>query len=381
MRLLLITDTYPPDINGVARTLSTLAGGLANRGHVVEIVTTLAAKAGETDVLKRHVMMALPLLGYPGLHMGIATTWKMLSMFSTFKPDVLYVATETPLGIASIRAAAQLGIPVISGFHTNFQSYLENYHLPGLEYVAQKFLRHIHNQTARTLTPSADSAAMLQRWGVTHVGVMGRGVDTDLFSPMRRSQALRSSWGADDETPVAIYVGRVAAEKNLPLLMKAFAAFREKHPKAPCVVVGDGPRLKALQAEYPDFHYLGAKIGTDLADCYASADVFVFPSTSETFGNVVLEAMSSGLVPVAYDYAAPRQVIRHGENGCLASFDDADAFLHATRASSQIWDSTPVRSAARVSAGQLGWQRVIEQFEGELLAVQAQTPTPIVLAP
>jgi len=222
---------------------------------------------------------------------------------------------------------------------------------------------------------------MLQRWGVTHVGVMGRGVDTDLFNPARRSQALRSSWGADNETPVAIYVGRVAAEKNLPLLMKDFAAFREKHPKAPCVVVGDGPRLKALQAEYPDFLYLGAKIGTDLADCYASADVFVFPSTSETFGNVVLEAMSSGLVPVAYDYAAPRQVIRHGENGFLAAFDDADAFLQATRESSQIWDSVPIRSAARVSAGQLGWQRVIEQFEGELLAVQAQTPTPVTLAP
>ena len=381
MRLLLITDTYPPDINGVARTLSTLAGGLAERGHVVEIVTTLAAKTGETESLKRHVTMALPLIGYPGLRMGIATTWKMMAMFESFKPDVLYVATETPLGIASIRAAAKMGIPVVSGFHTNFQSYLENYSLPGLEFVAQNFLRHIHNQTVRTLTPSADSAAMLQRWGVANVGVMGRGVDTDLFSPARRSVVLRSSWGADEKTPVAIYVGRVAAEKNLPLLVKAFAAFREKHPKAPCVVVGDGPRLKALQAEHPEFLYLGAKTGTDLAECYASADVFVFPSISETFGNVVLEAMSSGLIPVAYDYAAPRQVIRHGENGCLAAFDDDDAFLSATRESAQIWDSALIRSEARVSAGQLGWQRVIEQFEAELLAVQAQTPTPIVLAP
>ena len=180
---------------------------------------------------------------------------------------------------------------------------------------------------------------------------------------------------------MAIYVGRVAAEKNLPLLMKAFGVFREQHPLAPCVVVGDGPRLKALQAEHPEFLYLGAKTGTDLAECYASADIFVFPSTSETFGNVVLEAMSSGLIPVAYDYAAPRQVIRHGENGCLAAFDDDAAFLSATRESAQIWDSALIRSEARVSAGQLGWQRVIEQFEAELLAVQAQTPTPIVLVP
>lgn len=373
MRLLLITDTYPPDINGVARTLSTLAGGLAERGHVVEIVTTLDVKTGETESLKRHVTLALPLIGYPGLRMGIATTWKMKAMFGSFKPDVLYVATETPLGIASIRAAAKLGIPVVSGFHTNFQSYLENYHLPGLEYVAQSFLRNIHNQTARTLTPSADTAAMLQRWGIKDVGVLGRGVDTELFSPARRSVALRATWGADERTPVAIYVGRVAAEKNLPLLMKAFATFREKHPKAPCVVVGDGPRLKSLQAEHPEFLYLGAKTGTDLADCYASADVFVFPSTSETFGNVVLEAMSSGLVPVAYDYAAPRQVIRHGENGCLAAFDDAQAFLYATRESASLWDSEALRAAARVAAGKLGWQRVIEQFESELLTAQSKT--------
>lgn len=374
MRLLLITDTYPPDINGVARTLSTLAGGLAACGHVVEIVTTLAAKTGETEALKRHVTMALPLIGYPGLRMGIATTWKMMAMFESFKPDVLYVATETPLGIASIRAAAKMGIPVVSGFHTNFQSYLENYSLPGLEFVAQNFLRHIHNQTARTLTPSADTAAMLQRWGIKDVVVLGRGVDTELFSPARRNAALRATWGADEKTPVAIYVGRVAAEKNLPLLMKAFAAFREKHPKAPCVVVGDGPRLKALQAEHPEFLYLGAKTGTDLADCYASADVFVFPSTSETFGNVVLEAMSSGLLPVAYDYAAPRQVIRHGENGCLAAFDDAQAFLSATLESASLWDSEALRAAARLAASKLGWQRVIEQFEGELLTAQSKTP-------
>jgi glycosyltransferase involved in cell wall biosynthesis len=370
MRLLLITDTYPPDINGVARTLSTLAAGLANRGHEVEIITTLPAKPGEEEILKRHVTRALPLIGYPGLRMGIATTWKMMSMFESFKPDVLYVATETPLGIASIRAAAKMGIPVVSGFHTNFQSYLENYSLPGLEYFAQSILRSVHNQTARTLTPSADTAAMLQRWGIANVGVLGRGVDTDLFSPARRSAALRASWGADDHTPVAIYVGRVAAEKNLPLLMKAFSAFREKYPQAPCVLVGDGPRLKALQTEHPEFLYLGAKTGTDLAECYASADVFVFPSTSETFGNVVLEAMSSGLVPVCYDYAAPRQVIRHLENGCLAAFDDSEAFLAATRESATIWNSAAIREAARIAAGQLGWQRVIEQFEGELLAVQ-----------
>jgi glycosyltransferase involved in cell wall biosynthesis len=275
----------------------------------------------------------------------------MRSLFLHFQPEALYVATETPLGIASIRAARQMRIPVVSGFHTNFHTYLENYHLPGLEKAAQKLLCYIHNQTARTLTPSADSATMLERWGIQNVGILGRGVDTDLFSPARRSAELRRSWGVENENvPVAIYVGRVAAEKNLTLLMRAFTAFREHHSGAACVVVGDGPRLKALMAEHPECIYTGAKTGTALAECYASADVFLFPSVSETFGNVVLEAMSSSLLPVAFDYAAPRQVIRQGISGWLAEFNDDAAFLTMTHEAARTWNDGTMRAAARRAA-------------------------------
>ncbi len=369
MRFLLITDTFPPDINGVARTLATLATGLQKRGHEVEIVTTLEASEPEAESLKRHVIMSMPLPGYPGLRVGFATTWQMLALFEAFKPDALYVATETPLGIASIRAAQKMKIPVVSGFHTNFQTYLEDYSLPGLESVAQGLLRSLHNQTARTLTPSADTAAMLEKWGINNVGVLGRGVDTELFDPARRSAELRQTWGADDATPVAIYVGRIAAEKNLDLLVRSFAAFREVHPGAPCVVVGDGPKLKSLQNDHPEFIYTGAKTGTDLAVHYASGDLFLFPSITETFGNVVLEAMSSGLIAVAYDYAGPRLMIRDGQNGWLAAFDDEAAFLTQTRLAAAQWKESHLRSAARQAAHDLGWQRVIEQFEGELQAV------------
>lgn len=371
MKLMLITDTYPPDINGVARSLSTFAAGLAARGHELEVVTTLAAPEDEPDLLPRHVVTSMPLPGYPGLRIGFSTTRQMQSRFEKFRPDVLYVATETPLGIASIRAASRLGIPVVSGFHTNFQTYLEEYHLPGLEAVATGLLRGIHNQTFRTLTPSADTAAMLQRWGIVNVGVLGRGVDTELFSPIQRRAALRKEWGVDDSAPVAVYVGRVAAEKNLPLLMRAFAIFREVHPNAACVVVGDGPRLKALQAEHPECLYLGARRGVELAECYASADYFLFPSSSETFGNVVLEAMSSGLVTVAYDYAAPRLVMRPGENGFLASFEDEAAYLDKVREAAGLWGGSrlpAIREAARQAAGDYGWKRVVEQFEAELQA-------------
>lgn len=370
MRVLIVTDTYPPDINGVARTLYTLGAGLQRRGHVVEVVTTVD---GERDGLPRHVMHSMPLPGYPGLRFGFASTRQMVELFDAFRPDVLYVATETLMGISAIRAAGKREIPVVSGFHTNFQNYLEDYHLPGLETVAQGVLRTIHNQTARTLTPSADTAAMLERWGIQNVGVLGRGVDTEMFDPIRRDAELRQSWGADESTPVAIYVGRVAAEKNLELVVRSFDVFKEVQPKARMVIVGNGPRLESLKQERPEFHYAGARTGTDLAAHYASGDVFLFPSITETFGNVVLEAMAAGLGVVAYDYAAPRLLIRSGENGWLAPFNEEAAFLAQTRAAAAAWQDEELRFAARQSAFDLGWERVIEQFEHELASVMPKS--------
>jgi glycosyltransferase involved in cell wall biosynthesis len=367
MRVLIVTDTFPPDINGVARTLSTLGEGLQRRGHAVQVVTTVEDVKG--GGLKRHVMHSMPLPGYPGLRFGFSSARQLLEIFDGFRPEVLYVATEGVMGISAIRAAGKREIPVISGFHTNFQTYLEDYNLPGMESIAQGALRVLHNHTARTLTPSVDTAAMLEGWGIQNVGVMGRGVDTDLFHPQRRDPALRRNWGADESIPVAIYVGRVAAEKNLDLVVRAFAAFRETRPDARMVFVGDGPRLASLKEEHPEFHYAGARTGEDLAAHYASGDVFLFPSVTETFGNVVLEAMSAGLGVVGYDYAAPRILIRDGENGWLAPLGDETAFLVQSRAAAAAWNDTKLRDAARQTAFDLGWERVIEQFERELASV------------
>jgi glycosyltransferase involved in cell wall biosynthesis len=364
MRVLIVTDTFPPDINGVARTLSTLGEGLQRRGHAVQVVTTVEDVCGSG--LKRHVMHSMPLPGYPGLRFGFSSARQFLEIFDVFRPEVLYLATEGVMGISAIRAAGKREIPVISGFHTNFQTYLEDYNLPGMKSVAQGALRLLHNHTARTLTPSADTAAMLEGWGIQNVGVMGRGVDTELFHPKRRDDVLRRNWGADETTPVAIYVGRVAAEKNLDLAVRAFAVFREVCPGARMVFVGDGPRLASLKDEHLEFHYAGARTGEDLAAHYASGDVFLFPSITETFGNVVLEAMSAGLGVVAFDYAAPRLLIRSGENGWLAPLGDETAFLAQVRAAADAWNDTALRHAARQTAFDLGWERVIEQFEHEL---------------
>ncbi len=373
MRVLIVTDTFPPDINGVARTLNTLGEGLQRRGHSLAVITTV--EAAQPGGLQRHVAHSMPLPGYPGLRMGFSSTRQMLEIFDHFRPDVLYVATETLMGVAAIRAAGKREIPVVSGFHTNFQTYLEDYHLPGMEMVARGILRSIHNHTARTLTPSTDTAAMLKRWGIKNVGVMGRGVDTELFDPAKRSAELRRSWGADETTAVAIYVGRIAAEKNLDLAARAFAVFREVQPGARMVFVGDGPKLESLKEQHPEFHYAGARTGEDLAAHYASGDVFLFPSISETFGNVVLEGMASALGVVAFDYAAPRLLVEDSVNGWLAPFGDENAYLSKVRQAASSWNSTPLRQAARRAAFDLGWERVITQFEQELAtAIQPAAP-------
>ena len=372
MRILVVTDTYPPDINGVAKSLQTLSECLAKRGHAVEVVTTLEAFGQELG-LPRHVMSSMPLPGYETLRMGFASSREIGILLDSFRPEVLYVATETPLGIAAIRAAAKRHLPVVSGFHTNFQSYLEDYHFPGMETVASSILRSIHNATARTLTPSQETASMLTQWGIRNVGVLGRGVDTDLFNPKRRNPELRRSWGADAATPVAICVGRIAAEKNLQLAIRAFEALRNHEPRARLVLVGDGPRLETMRREHPKAIYAGTRAGTDLAEHYASADVFLFPSITETFGNVVLEAMASGLGVLAFDYAAARLLINDGESGWLVPFGDEDAFVNRTQAIATQWKDTTLRQVARNSACHHGWNRVIEQFEHEL-AMASPTP-------
>ncbi len=370
MRVLIVSDTFPPDINGVARTLHMLGEGLGRRGHRVQVVTT--SEAQENEGMKRQVMASVPLPGYPGLRLGVASSRQLQEIIEGFAPDVLYVATEALMGIAAIRAAGRCGVPVVSGFHTNFQTYLEDYHLPGLEMLAQGVLRSIHNHTARTLTPSADTAQMLEHWGIKNVGVMGRGVDTDRFDPAKRSVELRRLWGAEDEsTPVAIYVGRIAVEKNIGLVVRAFEKVRSVQPAARMVFVGDGPRLEALKQECPEFHYAGARVGDDLARHYASGDLFLFPSMTETYGNVVLEAMASGLGVVAFDYAAPRVLIRSGGNGWLAPLGDEKTYLNQVGLAAAVWNDVTLRGAARQTASVLGWERVIEQFEHELATVMA----------
>jgi glycosyltransferase involved in cell wall biosynthesis len=338
------------------------------RGHEVDIITTIDDSRAENANHGVHVeaIAALPLPGYEGVRLGLSSRQFFADRIAQLRPDALYVAVETFMGWNAIRAARHCAVRVISGFHTNFHAYSRDYRLPLLRNLVMRYFRWLHNRTARTLAPSEGTAAQLRSEGVENVGVLGRGVDTALFNPAKRDASLRASWGATEETPVAIFVGRLAAEKNLPLAVAAFQRITDANPSARCVFVGDGPKAAWLRRTYPQFIHAGARVGEDLARHYASADLFIFPSLTETFGNVLTEALASGLVTVSFDYAAAKQHVRHGENGFVAKPEDSTAFLDATRQALDACWKPPLRQEARATAQNLSWPVIVEQFEREL---------------
>lgn len=374
MNIMIVTDTYPPDINGVARTLQTFAHGLSERGHKVVVVTTTAdhEDQGRKAGVKVIGMSAMPLPGYAGIRIGLVSRRQMEELITIHQTEAMYVAVESLMGLNAVRAAGRMGVSTVSGFHTNFHTYSQDYSLPILRQGAESYLRHVHNRTARTLTPSESTAQQLRDMGIRNVGVLGRGVDTKLFNPDRRDLALRKEWGVvSDDTPVAMFVGRIAAEKNLPLVVKSFQQIMQQKPDARCVFVGDGPMAAELKSSYPEFIHAGARTGTDLARYYASADLFIFPSLSETFGNVITEAMASGLVTVSFNYAATLQNVKHGVNGFAATYGEEDSFLRTVNEALEHSHHSAIRNAAVSTAAGLSWDAIIAQFEHELRTAAA----------
>ncbi|OLF55929.1 glycosyltransferase family 4 protein [Pseudomonas chlororaphis] len=370
LHITLITETFPPEINGVANTLGRLCDGLRARGHQVELIRPRQG-SDQSRVSDDGLLLCRgwPLPGYPGLQWGQSSMHKLLRRWKRQRPDVLYIATEGPLGLSALRAARRLGISVVSGFHTNFQQYSSQYGLGLLTRLLTHYLRWFHNRSKLTLVPSASQRLELERRNFERLALLSRGVDSQLFHPAKRLGELRESWGLRSDDIAVIHVGRLAPEKNLGLLKRCFEQLQRTYPQQPMklIVVGDGPQRAELQKELPDAVFCGSQRGEALASHYASGDLFLFPSLTETFGNVVLEALASGLAVVAYDQAAAAQHIRHGYNGVLAMPGDESAFCDATNWLLEEPETLRrVRLNARQHASRQGWAAIIEQFETQL---------------
>ncbi|MDO9461584.1 MAG: glycosyltransferase, partial [Alphaproteobacteria bacterium] len=273
------------------------------------------------------------------------------------------------LGWSALHAALQLRLPVVSDFRTNFHAYSQHYGLAWLRHPIMVYLRKFHNRSACTMVPTEGLKAELAASGFKRLRVVSRGVDTQLFNPSRRSDAVRASWGAGAGTKVALSVGRLAPEKNLGTLVAAYEAMRRVDAGLRLVLVGDGPERAGLSQRCPDAVFAGLRRGEDLAAHYASADMFLFPSVTETFGNVVPEAMASGLPVLGYDYAAAGQLIRSGINGVLARLDDgADFCASAVRLAKAGEWLRAMGAHARGTACGLDWGRIVAAIEAEYAA-------------
>src|SRR6185503_6559300 len=269
-------------------------------------------------------------------------------------------------------------------FRTNFHAYSQHYGLGWLRKTIVGYLRGFHNRTACTMVPTTAMRRQLEALGFANLEVVSRGVDSARFDPARRSAALRAQWGAGDDTRVVLCVSRLAQEKNIELVWRAFEAIAGSGIDARLVLVGDGPLRAALQRRCPDAVFAGVRRGDDLAAHYASADLFLFPSLTETFGNVVPEAMASGLPVVAFDCASAAQLVTP-DSGALAPPADAEAFIeHALRIAQDRGALRARGQQARGRAALLDWRHVVDDLEAVLLHAvlrHAANQSPLLLRP
>lgn len=385
LRVALVTETYPPEVNGVAATFARVVDGLRERGHSLQLVRPrqFAADTGATpgDRFSEVLVRGLPIPRYPGLRAGLPAAATLRRLWTAQRPDVVHLVTEGPLGWSGLRAARQLAIPVVSDFRTNFHAYTGHYGMAWLGAPMEAWLRHFHNRCDRSMVPTARLAQELAARGFERLSVIARGVDAQRFHPLHRSPALRASWGAGADTLVVLCVGRLAPEKNLDTVIDAWHTMQANRPDTRLVLVGDGPDRARLQQRCPSATYAGTLRGDDLARAYASADTFLFASMTETFGNVVPEAMASGLAVLAYDHAAAGELVHSGHNGLLAPLADRDAFL---RMAMHLAVDTAARrrmgERARSTALSLDWQRIVAGVEDEYRAAMTRRghPGPVI---
>lgn len=367
IRLAVVTETWPPEINGVANTIHKLITGLLELGHYhMHLVRPVQKHRASIKhpALQETLVPGFSLPVYGELKMGSLCYIRLRKLWQQQRPDVVQIVTEGPLGYSAMKAAKSLNIPVFSDFHTNFDQYSQYYQLGIFFRLAKWYLRHLHNQTALTLVPTRQMINKLETEGYKHLGLLARGVDTNMFTPARRSESLRTSLGLKPDQLLVVMVTRMAKEKNIELAIHTFYAIRKQVPDARFLLVGDGPERKLLQKKHPDCLFAGAKRGENLARYYASGDLFLYPSRSETFGNVITEAMASGLAVVAFDYAATAQHIRSGENGCAIPLHDDEAFIQAgIELATSPEQCRAMGQQAHISAQTLSWNSVVSDLD------------------
>ena len=365
MRILYCTDTFPPQVNGVSVVTAASVAGMQSRGWECAVVNPRYPKPygdafvsdapGLSAVTIHEKLPSIPFPPYPDIRLAAPLYGRVRDVARHFRPDIIHCQTEFMIGRLGQRAAAECHIPLVSSYHTDFSRYTESYGLPRLRASVTRYIARFHARSQRVYTPSEPARDDLRRMGVSHVEVWGRGVDVAQFTPDRRDDAWRQRLGIGGGF-VFLHVGRLAAEKNVQLILDAFARFRSAHPDVDAwlVVAGAGPSLPALrEGAPPRVAFLGnLDRHAVLPSLYASADAFVFASETETLGLVVLEAMASGLPVIATPAGGVADNLRDGENGLAFPPRDADGMASCM---ARVTLDQPLR--ARLGANALQWAR------------------------
>ncbi|CAM4359428.1 hypothetical protein F901_00477 [Acinetobacter dispersus] len=379
LRIAIVTETWPPEINGVALSMMQLCQGLQRLGHKILLVRpTQKAVCTEFHPEQECLVMSQPIPKYPSIQFGWPQYIKVSKAFEKFAPDVVHIVTEGPLGLTALQAAKSRKIAVSSGFHSAFHDFSRFFDLAFLVKPIQRYLTWFHNSTDVTCVPSQYTEQALRGFGVTcPLVVVGRGVDTEKFSPQHRSQPLRQQWGVDADTRVMLYVGRLSPEKEVDVLIKSFHALQAQQGKnVKFVIVGDGPDRARLgkMAQSDDIIFMGSLSGRGLSAAYASADVFAFASQADTFGNVVLEAIASGLAVVAYDYVCAHQHVKPNVTGWLTPLGQTDHLIQSICQLPALPQLRQMGLLASESVQQSSWQFPVQQLEQALYQVVRSLP-------
>jgi glycosyltransferase involved in cell wall biosynthesis len=323
LRVAYFTESLLPHVDGVSLTLVRLFATLEREGVDFRVYSPFepgdAVSWGDRvrGVRYAHVPRR------PEYRVSLPPPRGAAAELAAWRPDLVHVVSPTPMAIWAQRWARRAGVPAVASFHTHFVSYFRYYGAPWAERGGWAALRWFYRRCARVYAPSHSIIRELAAHGITHVDLWTRGIDLARFSPARRDAALRAELGVSDEVPLLLLVSRLVKEKDLADLVEVDRLLRGRGVSFRLALVGDGPMRAELEALLPHAHFAGHQAGTELARWYASADVFVFPSTTETFGNVVLEALASGLPAVVVDRGGPPDQIEGGETGYIARANDA----------------------------------------------------------
>lgn len=313
MKVALYAGMFKKDQDGATKTLYELIDSLLANGFEVG-VWGFSMTPQQRNGLRLFHIASIPLPIYPDYKLTIPNPWLKMQL-QDFSPDLIHVTVPDMTGIFMIRLAHQMNIPVLTSYHTDFPSYLESYHLNFLYKPAWKYFKWFYNKSELVLAPTDEIIQKLSEHGIQNIKLWSRGIHLDQYSPKFRSETLRNTWEAQDKM-VILYCGRFVWYKDLETFIGVYELFMKNGPEnVRFVLAGDGPIREELQRRMPEAIFPGYLHGEELSGVYASADIFLFPSTTETFGNVVLEALASGLPAVVSDEGGPREIVENSQAG------------------------------------------------------------------